>query len=229
MNSYLRRIYFEMKHNQSVNFYVFIISLKAAFSLSILARLRSMLQFDFSRMFFERSSTMTCWIIFWTYFCVFAFVIFLSVVSLTQSTLRTNAKRTKSRTIGRLNSTEIGYPMQLSLLQCNWLQTQRYNTISTSERLNYVEINHSVLSQHHFYYSLGIVLFTQESTSKYLRYVSSVHIINRQWSFQLEIIGEQVALANSYLLLDPPPKSLSIGSRKASQDAPIVMWRVSPR
>lgn len=45
-------------------FNVFIISLKAAFSLSILARLRSMLQFDFSRIFSERSLTMICWIIF---------------------------------------------------------------------------------------------------------------------------------------------------------------------
>lgn len=40
MDSYMRRIYFEIKHNGNIGFNVFIISLKAAFSLSILARLR---------------------------------------------------------------------------------------------------------------------------------------------------------------------------------------------
>lgn len=59
-----------MKHNRNIGFKVFIISLKAAFLLSILARLRS-LQLDFSRIFFERSlMTIDDWIIFWTYFRV---------------------------------------------------------------------------------------------------------------------------------------------------------------
>lgn len=176
MNPHLQIIYFKIKHNKKCRFKVFIISLKAAFSLSILARLRSMLQFDFSWIFFERSLTTIRWITFWTYYCV---LLSLSLQCFSRSRRFEWTCKFDNRKTKRL-LTQIDYPVRLSLFRV--ICRKRNDTISMIRWI--IQINHSVLSQRR-YCRLGVVLFTQELANIWDTYhLLTSSIVNDRFNFK---------------------------------------------
>jgi len=181
-----------------------------------------MLQLDLSRIFFERSLTMICWVIFGRIFVSLCFFFLFPFVSHVSFLVDVSNKCANLRIVGRLNVccaridcflyVSILYVADNATMQFLWGNQNPTNRSTSFQSQRY----HASLIDFHPRIDIGI---------SETRVSSDISDIDRQWSFQLKIIGAEIVLANSYL--NPPPTSLPRqGFREALQRSFVAACKV---